>query len=244
MARIAGVDIPREKRVEIGLTYVYGIGRTSSNKILAEAGINPDTRVKDLTEDEVIKIREIIDKNYKVEGNYSVLMNGFYATTTYGRIEQIREFKDVKKSLIGGWKKAEQRKMAYTAAVWARIIRPQENCFLGIYITCDWCITNHISHVFFNIIANNFVLFFILLCLHILNHFLQNSRICMQQICRCEQTAYAESNQYDCDNRNTFACNCIRSNFFAVLFATKHIQRDCRYQDKYSDNCPNHNFLL
>ena len=68
MARIAGVDIPREKRVEIGLTYVYGIGRTSSNKILAEAGINPDTRVKDLTEDEVIKIREIIDKNYKVEG--------------------------------------------------------------------------------------------------------------------------------------------------------------------------------
>ena len=69
MARIAGVDIPREKRVEIGLTYVYGIGRTSSNKILAEAGINTDTRVKDLTEDEVIKIREIIDKNYKVEGD-------------------------------------------------------------------------------------------------------------------------------------------------------------------------------
>ena len=69
MARIAGVDIPREKRVEIGLTYVYGIGRTSSNKILKEAGINPDTRVKDLTEDEVIKIREIIDKNYKVEGD-------------------------------------------------------------------------------------------------------------------------------------------------------------------------------
>ena len=69
MARIAGVDIPREKRVEIGLTYVYGIGRTTSNKILAEAGINPDTRVKDLTEDEVIKIREIIDKNYKVEGD-------------------------------------------------------------------------------------------------------------------------------------------------------------------------------
>ena len=69
MARIAGVDLPREKRVEIGLTYVYGIGRTSSNKILAEAGINPDTRVKDLTEDEVIKIREIIDKNYKVEGD-------------------------------------------------------------------------------------------------------------------------------------------------------------------------------
>ena len=69
MARIAGVDIPREKRVEIGLTYVYGIGRTSSNKILAEAGVNPDTRVKDLTEEEVIKIREVIDKNYKVEGD-------------------------------------------------------------------------------------------------------------------------------------------------------------------------------
>ncbi len=69
MARIAGVDIPREKRVEIGLTYVYGIGRTSSNKILAKAGVNPDTRVKDLTEDEVIKIREIIDKEYKVEGD-------------------------------------------------------------------------------------------------------------------------------------------------------------------------------
>ena len=69
MARIAGVDIPREKRVEIGLTYVYGIGRTSSNKILAEAGVNPDTRVKDLTEDEVIKLREVIDKNYKVEGD-------------------------------------------------------------------------------------------------------------------------------------------------------------------------------
>lgn len=69
MARIAGVDIPREKRVEIGLTYVYGIGRTSSNKILAEAGVNPDTRVKDLTEDEVIKIREVIDKNFKVEGD-------------------------------------------------------------------------------------------------------------------------------------------------------------------------------
>ena len=69
MARIAGVDLPREKRVEIGLTYIYGIGRTSSNKILAEAGVNPDTRVKDLTEEEVIKLREVIDKEYKVEGN-------------------------------------------------------------------------------------------------------------------------------------------------------------------------------
>lgn len=69
MARIAGVDLPREKRVEIGLTYVYGIGKTSSNKILAKAGINPDTRVKDLTEDEVAKLRDIIDAEYTVEGD-------------------------------------------------------------------------------------------------------------------------------------------------------------------------------
>ena len=69
MARIAGVDLPREKRVEIGLTYVYGIGRTSSNKILAKAGINHDTRVKDLTEDEVAKLRDIIDAEYTVEGD-------------------------------------------------------------------------------------------------------------------------------------------------------------------------------
>ena len=70
MARIAGVDLPREKRVEIGLTYIYGIGRTKSNEILKASGVNPDTRVKDLTEEEVIKIREIIDKNgYKVEGD-------------------------------------------------------------------------------------------------------------------------------------------------------------------------------
>ena len=69
MARIAGVDLPNEKRVEYGLTYVYGIGVKSSNKILAEAGINPDTRVKDLTEDELAKIREIIDCDYTVEGD-------------------------------------------------------------------------------------------------------------------------------------------------------------------------------
>ena len=69
MARIAGVDLPREKRVEIGLTYVYGIGRTSSNKILAQANVNPDTRVKDLTEDEVAKLRDIIDAEYTVEGD-------------------------------------------------------------------------------------------------------------------------------------------------------------------------------
>ena len=69
MARIAGVDLPNEKRVEYGLTYVYGIGVKSSNKILAEAGVNPNTRVKDLTEDELSKIREIIDRDYTVEGD-------------------------------------------------------------------------------------------------------------------------------------------------------------------------------
>ncbi len=69
MARIAGVDLPRDKRVEIGLTYIYGIGRKTSVKILAEAGINPDTRIKDLSEDEVGAIRKIIDSEYSVEGD-------------------------------------------------------------------------------------------------------------------------------------------------------------------------------
>lgn len=70
MARIAGVDLPKEKRVEIGLTYVYGIGRKSANDILAKAGVNPDTRVKDLTDEEETKIREVIDKDgYIVEGD-------------------------------------------------------------------------------------------------------------------------------------------------------------------------------
>lgn len=69
MARIAGVDLPNEKRVEYGLTYIFGIGVSSSRKILKEAGINPDTRVKDLTEDEVNKLRNIIDKEYQVEGD-------------------------------------------------------------------------------------------------------------------------------------------------------------------------------
>ena len=69
MARIAGVDLPREKRVEIGLTYVYGIGRTSAVKILEATGINPDTRVKDLTEDDVAKLRDIIEGEYTVEGD-------------------------------------------------------------------------------------------------------------------------------------------------------------------------------
>ncbi len=69
MARILGVDLPREKRVEIGLTYIFGIGRTLSNKVLAEAGVNPDTRVKDLTDDEVRRITGIISQNYRVEGD-------------------------------------------------------------------------------------------------------------------------------------------------------------------------------
>ena len=69
MARIAGVDLPREKRVEIGLTYIFGIGRTRSNEILAKTGINPDTRVKDLSEDDVAKLREAIEHKYAVEGD-------------------------------------------------------------------------------------------------------------------------------------------------------------------------------
>ena len=69
MARIAGVDLPNEKRVEIGLTYIFGIGLTTSKKILEDTGINPDTRVKDLTEDDISKLREYIDKNLQVEGD-------------------------------------------------------------------------------------------------------------------------------------------------------------------------------
>ena len=69
MARISGVDLPREKRVEIGLTYIYGIGRTSADKILKAANVNPDTRVRDLTDDEVRRISEIINADYNVEGD-------------------------------------------------------------------------------------------------------------------------------------------------------------------------------
>lgn len=69
MARIAGVDLPRNKRVEIGLTYIYGIGRGLSNEILLKTGINPDTRVKDLTESQITALREIIDREYQVEGD-------------------------------------------------------------------------------------------------------------------------------------------------------------------------------
>jgi small subunit ribosomal protein S13 len=69
MARIAGVDLPRDKRIEIGLTYIYGIGRVSANKILSAAGVNPDTRVKDLTDEEVKKIAGVIDETMTVEGD-------------------------------------------------------------------------------------------------------------------------------------------------------------------------------
>ena len=69
MARIAGIDIPREKRVEVSLTYIYGLGLPTSQKILAQANINPDTRVRDLTDDQVTRLREIIDRRYKVEGD-------------------------------------------------------------------------------------------------------------------------------------------------------------------------------
>ena len=69
MARIAGVDLPREKRVEIGLTYIYGIGRVSSNRILAEAKVDPNTRVKDLTDEEVGRIKDVIDASQTVEGD-------------------------------------------------------------------------------------------------------------------------------------------------------------------------------
>jgi small subunit ribosomal protein S13 len=69
MARLAGIDIPREKRVEVALTYIYGIGLTSSQRILAQTNVNPDTRVRDLTEEQVNRLREVIDRRYKVEGD-------------------------------------------------------------------------------------------------------------------------------------------------------------------------------
>jgi small subunit ribosomal protein S13 len=75
MARIAGVDLPKEKRVEIGLTYIYGIGLSTSQKILATTGINPDTRVKDLTEEQIGKIREYLDKNLTTEGELRRVVN-------------------------------------------------------------------------------------------------------------------------------------------------------------------------
>ena len=69
MARIAGVDLPRDKRLEIALTYIYGIGRTTSNRILNESGVSPDTRVRDMTEDEITRLRDYIERNLRVEGD-------------------------------------------------------------------------------------------------------------------------------------------------------------------------------
>ncbi|HBE78311.1 MAG TPA: 30S ribosomal protein S13 [Firmicutes bacterium] len=69
MARISGVDLPRDKRVEVALTYLYGLGLTTSKEVLTKAGVNPDTRVRDLTEEEVTRLREVIDRDYKVEGD-------------------------------------------------------------------------------------------------------------------------------------------------------------------------------
>lgn len=76
MPRIVGVDVPKEKRVEIALTYIHGIGRTSSNKILKKTGINPNTRAKDLTEDEVSKLSSVIQKEYRIEGDLRRLVSG------------------------------------------------------------------------------------------------------------------------------------------------------------------------
>ena len=96
MARIAGVDLPREKRVEIGLTYIFGIGRTRSNEILAKTGINPDTRVKDLSEDDVAKLREAIEHEYAVEGDLrrDIAMN-------IKRLIEIDSYTVIKVAIVG-----------------------------------------------------------------------------------------------------------------------------------------------
>lgn len=85
MARIAGVNLPKDKRIEIGLTYIYGIGRTRSNKILGQAGISPDIRVKDLGESDVNKLRQIIEKSYRVEGDLK--------REVLGNVKRMREIK-------------------------------------------------------------------------------------------------------------------------------------------------------
>lgn len=96
MARIAGVDLPREKRIEIGLTYIFGIGRVTSNEILKATGINPDTRVKDLDENDVAKLRTHIEKNYQVEGDLrkEVAMN-IKRLTEIGSYRGIRHRKNL-----------------------------------------------------------------------------------------------------------------------------------------------------
>ena len=125
MARISGVDLPRDKRVEIGLTYIYGIGRNTSNDILAATGVNPDTRVRDLSEDDVSKLREYIEHNLKVEGdlrrevslNIKRLMEiGSYRGIRHRRSlpvrgqntkQNARTRKGPKRSAVGGKKKAK-----------------------------------------------------------------------------------------------------------------------------------------
>lgn len=91
MARIAGVNIPKEKRVEVALTYIYGIGLTTSQKILKDTGINPETRVKDLSESEVIKLREAIDKNLTVEGDLQRLVS-----QAVGRLKEINSYRGLR----------------------------------------------------------------------------------------------------------------------------------------------------
>ena len=91
MARIAGVDLPREKRVEIGITYIYGIGKTTAKEILKATGVNPDTRVKDLTEDDVSKLREYIDNNLEVEGELRSKVN-----LSIKRLMEIGSFRGVR----------------------------------------------------------------------------------------------------------------------------------------------------
>ena len=125
MARIAGVDLPRNKRVEVGLTYIYGIGLTTAQKILAETGVNPDTRVVDLTESDISSIRDYIDHNLKVEGdlrrevslNIKRLMEiGSYLGIRHRRSlpvrgqntkQNARTRKGPKRSAVGGKKKAK-----------------------------------------------------------------------------------------------------------------------------------------
>jgi small subunit ribosomal protein S13 len=125
MARIAGVDLPRNKRVEVGLTYIYGIGLTTAQKILAETGVNPDTRVVDLTESDISSIRDYIDHNLKVEGdlrrevslNIKRLMEiGSYRGIRHRRSlpvrgqntkQNARTRKGPKRSAVGGKKKAK-----------------------------------------------------------------------------------------------------------------------------------------
>ncbi len=93
MARVAGTNIPNEKRVEVGLTYIYGIGITSSKKILSDIKINPDTRVKDLTEDNLASLREYIDKNYKVEADLSRTV-----TSNIKRLKDIKAYRGLRHS--------------------------------------------------------------------------------------------------------------------------------------------------